>query len=109
MLKEPCFLLYERAIKDFEGIQVQYAGCGAHDSEPDGIFQDLVVKALDDVEYTIPKTIAGWQLYVLDLTASQEAAQALHDATAEILDLIKKSDKSNRIIQYLLDYCWRIE
>jgi len=97
------------AVRRFEYMQKKYRQFGAFDTEPDGVFQRLIVDAFDGKEPAIPRSGAGWELYdsSMDCTA---AATALADAAREVIDVIENSKiRDHRPMQkFIEDYCWRI-
>jgi len=93
----------------FEQAQQTYAKTGASDTEPDGIFQVLLIKALKGKAVTVPISRDGWELYS-ENEKSDEAATALHKAATACVDCILASpiSGSEELCKYLEDYCWRV-
>jgi len=98
------------AVKEFEGVQKKWASYGAYDSEPDGVFQGLLVRAFRGKKPKVPYSGDGWELYDSSMDCNQ-AASALHDAARKVVDLIETCPlvESNAVKSYLEGHCWRIE
>jgi len=97
------------AISKFEFMQNKYRQFGALDTEPDGVFQRLLVDAFEGKEPAIPRSGAGWELYDSSMDCT-EAATALSDAAREVITVIENAKiRDQRQLQKLIeDYCWRI-
>lgn len=96
------------AIKNFEATQAQYRDYGAHDTEPDSIFQQILWKVLNDEDTSIPMSGDGWELYASSMDCT-EAANALHLACLGVVQQIFacRMGESKKLRAYLKDYCWR--
>lgn len=96
------------AIKNFEATQAKYRDYGAHDSEPDGVFQGILWKVLNGEDAKIPQTGDGWDLYANSMDCT-EAASALHLAALGVVQAIFACTmrESKELRKYLEDYCWR--
>ena len=58
---------FAAALADFEATQNRYGAFGACDTEPRGVFKDLLADALrQGPDIPIPETVSGWQLYERD-------------------------------------------
>jgi hypothetical protein len=107
-------------LAEFEALQWKWLTLGASDSEPDGIFQEIIYSAATKEPFSIPVTGMGWDLffyiYVQDNIPSEEeynvilgqAVDELSITTKDIVDLIQKNIDSPEIIMAIKDYCWRI-
>lgn len=97
------------AIKAFEKLQERYRKFGAWDTEPDGVFQQVLKNAVDGTQPKIPRTGDHWQLYSHSMNCD-EAANALHDQTLKIVRLIETSQIKDlsEIKHRIYDYCWRL-
>lgn len=97
----------QEAIKEFDRLQNKYRKFGAYDTEPDAVFQELLVDAFNGDEVLIPQNGEKWELY-LDMNCI-EAANALHDGAKKVVDLICSCplSESKEIREYLKNYCWR--
>lgn len=96
------------AIRKFEAAQAKYRSHGAQDTEPDGIFQSIIWRVINDKEVSIPKTGDGWELYASSMDCT-EAARALEEATRDVLREIQNCpmSESKELRKYISDYCWR--
>lgn len=96
-------------IKQFEKLQSKFRDYGANDTEPDGVFQNLLDKAINGHGPAIPRTGAGWDLY--DSSMDCEApARELHDQALKIVQMIESCPirELAALKQRLNQYCWRI-
>lgn len=98
------------AVKEFEGEQRKYAKYGASDTEPDGVFQSLLVRAFKGKKPQVPYDGDGWDLYDSSMDCTT-AASALHNAARKVVDLIQSCpiSESAPVKKYLQGYCWRID
>jgi hypothetical protein len=96
-------------IKAFEALQSKYRNFGANDTEPDGVFQRLLDRAIKGEGPAIPRTGAGWDLYDRSMDCT-EAANALHDQALKIVQLIEGCPVREiaNLQNKLRDYCWRL-
>lgn len=96
------------AIRNFEAAQVKYREYGAHDSEPDGVFQGILWKVINGEDAKIPQTGDGWELYDNSMDC-REAAAALHLAALGAVQTIFACPigESKELRKYIKDYCWR--
>jgi hypothetical protein len=99
----------QEAIRRFERTQNKYRQFGALDTEPDGVFQQLLVAALDGYETAIPRSGAGWELYDSSMDCT-EAAAALSEAAREVIDIIENAKLRDHrpMKKFIEDYCWRL-
>lgn len=97
-------------IKEFEEAQEKWANCGASDSEPDGVFQSILIKALRGKKPKIPSTVLGWEIYSANAN-SKKAAKELHNILKKAVAIIEACPigESGKIKLYLEDYCWRVD
>jgi hypothetical protein len=96
-------------IKQFEALQVVYREYGARDTEPDGVFQRLLDKAVEGASPAVPSTGRGWDLYSQSMDC-EKAAHALHDQACKIIQLIESCPirTLSELKKRLNDYCWRV-
>lgn len=97
------------AIKDFEAAQQKYAEFGAHDTEPDGVFQNVLAKAINGDEVIMPTSPTDWQLFASSMKcgpAARALTSACRKAAKIILGCTLKDATAMR--EYLRDYCWRV-
>jgi hypothetical protein len=92
----------------FAKVQEQYSAFGANDTEPRNIFATIVEKLIDedgDGAVNVPTTADGWELYASSKNCN-EAAKALHDAAAEVVQLINNCPTSEmrKVRKYINDY-----
>ena len=103
---------FQRLVKNFEAVQTQYRRCGAEDTEPDGVFQVIIVRAFKGEPTAIPTTSQGWQLYSMK-RASPTAARRLADAALLCTQYLSSVELTRQEAQefesYLRDYAWRVE
>ncbi len=69
----------------FQSLQRRYRRYGADDSEPDGVFQDLLFYYKDS---QIPQNGDGWALYTNSMNCERVAAK-LSDAALDVLNIAK--------------------
>ena len=53
----------KKAVVAFEETQKKYKAFGAYDTEPDGIWQHLLLKTIEGNAPTPPRSAGGWELY----------------------------------------------
>ncbi len=99
----------KKLIVTFEKTQQRFAKHGASDTEPDAVFQVLLVRAAKGKAPAVPADPDGWELYS-DKQGSKAAAVALGEAAKECVDFISKTVVTDLavIVTYLKDYCWRV-
>lgn len=76
----------ENAINKMEKVMAEYRKTGATDTEPDGIWQELLIKTLKGKSPIVPSTPGGWELYS-DRPDSVIAAFAMHEAAVAALNV----------------------
>ena len=96
--------LIKNRIVQFEKLQDELSNFGARDTEPDGIFQEQLVRAVLGKSVKVPTGTRSWELY--SGSGSGSASKRLHDACQGIVDLIQ-SCPNKEIKEYLKEYCWR--
>lgn len=96
------------ALKTFEKTQSQYRSFGANDTEPDSIFQKLLLDALEGKEPKIPRSGESWELYASSMDCD-EAASALHDHALAVVKLIEncRVKEVERVSRLIKEHCWR--
>lgn len=96
-------------IKQFGAVQATYRDYGAYDSEPDGVFQRLLDRAVKGEGPAVPRTGQGWDLYSHSMDC-EKAAHALHDQALKIVQLIESCPIRDlgALKGRLRDYCWRV-
>lgn len=96
------------AVKAVEAAQAKYSEFGARDTEPDGVFQYTLARAINGNEVVMPISSRDWQLYS-DVKGCIAAARALTSACRKAVKIIlgAKLKDSAAVRAYLLDYCWR--
>lgn len=97
------------ALDAFEETQRTWRSHGANDTEPDGIFQQLIHAAAHGEGPAIPRTGHGWELYAHSMDCA-EAAAALHDSALNVVRLIESCPVRDlaQMQQVIKDYCWRL-
>lgn len=96
-------------IKKFKTTQSKWAKTGASDTEPDGVFQVLLVRAFKGKKPEVPRTVDGWELY--SKTPGNGLAATLLARTAEVcVKCIESATlaEASAIENFLRDYCWRV-
>lgn len=99
--------LLQRAVDQFRQAQRNYAVYGTGESEPDDLFQLLLVRAQMDLPSLLPACATDWGLP--QRPGSQEAANALNHALQSVLDVVASCPpyEKEAMYTYLSDICWR--
>lgn len=99
----------KKVVAEFEKLQDKFADFGASDTEPDGVFQVVLVRAFKGKDY-LPTTAHDWELYS-DMPGSAEVAKKLTAVALKARDLIRdtKISESGPMREYLEGYCWRVD
>jgi len=100
-------------LKGFEEAQHSHAKYGAWDTEPDGIFQEILREAAFGRPYPNVRTPRDWDLFEMKKGASLAAfwltkkAEHIH---ARILEWRKELpvDAWNTMDGFLQEFCWRL-
>lgn len=81
-----------------------------HDTEPDGIFQELLVRAFKGKNPLVPDTPQSWQLYS-DHAKSPAAAKRLTKCALACMEVIGDITlaEAAEVEVYLHYYCWRVD
>jgi hypothetical protein len=97
------------AVANFEATQKKYKEFGAYDTEPDGIWQGILDKAVKGEAPNPPRTGAGWDLYTSSEDCT-EAALALFEAALKAVQAIEACPVRElaTLREYIKKYCWRI-
>ena len=103
----------KKKVEEFQSLQSKWSGRGAYDTEPDWQFQNVIRKAIQG-EKKIPQTPNGWELYSYndeENMLSTPAANELAEKAGEVADFILALPlgESKEVIEYLKDYCWRVD
>lgn len=98
----------KKAIKQFEECAVKHRNVGAKDTEPDSVFQRLLLNAFAGNAPTPPRRATGWELYTT-MEESHAAAEELFEASLEVVRVIESCAIRDvqALREYLNDYCWR--
>lgn len=98
----------KKTIKQFEAAQQKYREFGAQDTEPDGVFQGVLMRAIKGKDAKVPTTGRGWELYASSMDCT-EAANALAETAMACVRQISACPlgESAAVIEYVKDYCWR--
>lgn len=96
-------LSFADAVKKFEQAQESYAHFGAWDTEPRGVFADLIEDTYRGKEVTVPTTVSGWQLYS-EMKGSGLAAAALTRAARRAIEAAKRDTLG--IARYVRAHGW---
>lgn len=98
----------KNAVKQFEAAQNKYRTFGACDTEPDAIFQRILMNALEDKDFEIPQSGNDWELYTNSMNCD-EAAAALHFAALVAVQAIYACTIKDRrdLERYIKSHCWR--
>ena len=99
--------LLQHAVDQFRQVQRNYAAYGTGDSEPDDLFQLLLVRAQMDLPSLLPAYAVDWGLP--QRPGCQVATDALNHTLQAILDLIASCPPHEKeaMYTYLSDICWR--
>lgn len=102
---------FKQLVGKFEKAQNSYRRYGAADTEPDGVFQSLLVQASAGKKPDVPKDVRSWQLYS-EMSGNGLAAAALHRAALKCVSFLADMDKlpygeAKQVVSYVTDYCWR--
>lgn len=103
----------KKKTKEFEALQIKWGKTGAGDTEPDWQFQNVIRKAIHGVK-RVPTTPDAWELYSYNeelFDAALPAAKELSEKSEEVADFILnlRLVDSKEVIDYLKDYCWRVD
>lgn len=101
----------QKLVARFEKAQEKYSEVGAGDTEPDGIFQNILVRSFQKKDYNIPLCAERWQLYASEPQANQ-AAKRLSKLAQQCVALINEEVAgcyTGPLEQYLRSYCWRVD
>lgn len=98
------------AIEDFEKTQKELKEYGAYDTEPDGVFQHLLWRAVCGEQPEIPRGELTWNLYASSMDCEQ-AANKLYNSAKIVVDLIEACPiRYLKSLQYRIkNYCWRLD
>jgi hypothetical protein len=96
------------AIKKMEDTMTKYAEFGASDSEPDGIWQGLLVRAMTGETVVPPKSGEGWDLFTHSMDC-REAAKELYlkSSVAVVMISAMPIGELEPLREFLQGYCWR--
>jgi len=105
--------VFKKLVKKFEDLQVKHVETGAGDTEPDWVFQKLIINALQGKPSQLPLSAVRWELFnhVPSLKGKVAlAVKELNECASEVVDCVKQiqvGDKKK--IKEVKDYCWRID
>ncbi len=99
----------ETLLAVFDRLQKKYRRYGAQDTEPDGLFQELLVKAVKGKSFTVPSSPDDWELYS-ETKGANAAADALGAAANACVDFIRSAKGYEMVLvaAFLRDYCDRV-
>jgi hypothetical protein len=102
------YVEFKRLVKEFEDLQHKLRDFGAADTEPNVVFQLVLVRSFCGVDFS-PTTADDWCLYTGSPGVDCAAAE-LSVAAGQIRNFIMETDvrDSIEIKNYIDDYCWRI-
>ena len=101
------------AIKAFQDVQEKYGDVGAHDTEPDGVFQVMLKQAFERGIRKHNLTADQWQLYYgvegdeMD-AACVVAAREMNKAANRCMSLIVDTRDTEHTKSLLKSYLWRV-
>lgn len=97
----------KRIFDEFGKLQTRWRDCGAGDTEPDTVFQYIIVDAINGKETKVPSDGTGWQLF--SVLGMIEAAKQLKAKTDEMVAAISATPISERkaLVAWAKDFCWR--
>ena len=95
---------FEVALKHFQEVQIKHKKLGAFDTEPDAVFQRLMMDAMKGTEWTgVPATAKEWQLFD-DMEGAEVAAQELAVAA---IPCVSFAAQVGLAIGLITEACWR--
>lgn len=97
----------KRAIKEFEQAQLQYVDFGASDTEPDAVFQWVLVKHYRGEDYRLPADATDWELYS-GMKGVNKAAKDLTKKLKNCIETIDKIKNRKEVKTVLEDTLWRV-
>lgn len=99
----------KKAIKEFEAAQQKHKAVGAYDTEPDTVWQALLMSAMTGSAPTPPRTAEKWELYASSCDCA-DAVQDLFDAALKAIQTIESCPIRDiaSLREYLNHYCWRM-
>ena len=102
--------LIKEAVKTFSDVQRKYARYGARDTEPDAVFQSLLVRAALGKPVETALDGKAWQLFTSSMNCNA-AAKALSKAARKAVELIQRCPlgESADVKEYIKAFCWRID
>jgi len=103
----------KKKVKEFQNLQSKWSSRGAYDTEPDWQFQNVIRKAIHG-EKKIPQTPNAWELFSYNDEENRKSLPAAKEMTKkaeEVADFILALPlgESKEVIEYLKDYCWRVD
>jgi hypothetical protein len=98
----------KQIVTDMDALMSELSKFGAADSEPDGVFQSLLMQAIRGKDPKVPTTADGWELYSMHGAggAARRLASKARQAVTFIGKLSVKDIKP--VEEYLTDLCWRV-
>lgn len=81
-------MTFDEARLNFEKEQLRFAKFGAYDTEPRGVFKELMCQLADGEDPEVPRSVSGWQLFS-DMPGNEKAAAALADAAEAVIAAAK--------------------
>lgn len=106
-------LSVRNACKEFEAVQARYRDTGANDSEPDYVFQHLLLEALKGKRPVCPEDNRGWNLYSPECAAEEIRIEAAVKALSAAASIAIKCVEQTRVYELkelkrlIKNYCWR--
>lgn len=85
----------DEAVKNWHDVAAKYGDFGAWDTEPRGVFTDLLEAVYDHRTPVMPTTIRDWQLYS-GMPGAGEAARALTAAARKAITAAKRHPEQLR-------------
>lgn len=95
-------------IKAFNNAQSSFRSYGANDTEPDSVFQELLLAAIENEPANVPNTASGWELFA-DQPGVSVAAKTLTAIATDIVEQIENLPLKDykEMKTFLKEYCWR--
>lgn len=99
----------KQALANWDRASEYYDNLGAADTEPECVFQSLLVKAFRGDDVTVPTSAHQWSLFTYSMNCDA-AAHALYVAAQDVVDVIQNCPvKYLKYLKPILsDYCWRV-
>jgi hypothetical protein len=98
----------KQIVTEMDALMTELSKFGAADSEPDGVFRSLLMKAIRGKDPKVPTTVDGWELYRMH--GAGGAARCLGNKARQAVKFINELSVKDAgpVEKYLSDLCWRV-